>query len=262
MDGAHGNSAYHRAMAQRPDPLHKELAFFRRLLASQERELSQISKRSDQRDHSRETLEVRTETRKTRRVIENLLLEMGKREGETQDGEGGAPPDRRATRPLGPPPHTPPPPPPDISGAMRSGTPTAPPHGEGKWEGKFPRSARQIKEDEREEAKRAAQTHTWTSTTHGLREDSRSRTPHKGLCRVSPIQCGLCRTYRIPVLHFCYRCFPRTAVNHIVEAAPEGGRVEYRCIVCFVRKATRTEIHKRPWHQRMLSSTRTPGPGA
>ena len=78
MDGAHGNSAYCRGMAQRPDPLHKELAFFRRLLASQERELSQISKRSDQRDHSRETLEVRTETRKTRRVIENLLLEMGK----------------------------------------------------------------------------------------------------------------------------------------------------------------------------------------
>ena len=108
MDGAHGNSAYHRAMAQRPDPLHKELAFFRRLLASQERELSQISKRSDQRDHSRETLEVRTETRKTRRVIKNLLLEMGKRDGETQDGEGGAPPDRRATRPLGPPPPAPP----------------------------------------------------------------------------------------------------------------------------------------------------------
>ena len=65
-------------MAQRPDTRRKELAFFRRLLASQERELSQISKKSDRRDRSRETLEARTDTRKTRRVIENLLFELGK----------------------------------------------------------------------------------------------------------------------------------------------------------------------------------------
>ena len=108
----------------------------------------------------------------------------------------------------------------------------------------FPRSSRQIREDEREEAKRATQTQTWTSTTHGLREGSRSCIPQKVLCRVSPIQCGLCRTYRIPALQFFYRCFPQTAVNCIVKAASDGGRIEYRCIVCFVRKASRTEIHK------------------
>ena len=52
-------------MAQRPEPLRKELAFFRRLLIKQERELADINKKADRRDWSRETLEVRTRTRKT-----------------------------------------------------------------------------------------------------------------------------------------------------------------------------------------------------
>ena len=108
----------------------------------------------------------------------------------------------------------------------------------------YPRSARQVKEDEREEARRAAQTQTWTSTIHGLGEDSRPRTPQKGLCRVSPIQCALCRTYWLPVLQFCYRCFPSTALSHIIEPVPLGSRVEYRCILCFTRRTTRAGIRR------------------
>ena len=79
-------------MAQRPDPLLKELAFFRRVLASQKCELAQISKRSFRRDRSRETLETRAEIRKTGQVIRNLRAEMGKRDGDTHSGEGGAAP--------------------------------------------------------------------------------------------------------------------------------------------------------------------------
>ena len=45
----------------------------------QERELAEISKKADRRDRSRETLEAHSETRKTRRAIENVLLEMGNR---------------------------------------------------------------------------------------------------------------------------------------------------------------------------------------
>ena len=67
----------HRVMAQRPDP-RKELAFFRRLLVKQERELADISKRADRRDHSGETLEARTRTRKTLGAIEGIILQKGK----------------------------------------------------------------------------------------------------------------------------------------------------------------------------------------
>ena len=59
-------------MAQRPEPLRKELAFFQRLLIKQERELADINKKADRRDWSRETLEVRTRTRKTRQAIDEI----------------------------------------------------------------------------------------------------------------------------------------------------------------------------------------------
>ena len=49
---------------------------------------------------------------------------------------------------------------------------------------------------------------------------------------------------RIPILHFCYRCFPRTAVNHIVKSTSDGGKIEVRCMVCFIRKSTRIEIRQ------------------
>ena len=106
MSGAHGNSSDHRVMAQRPDP-RKELAFFRRVLVKQE--LANISKRADPRDRSRETLEARTRTRKTRRAIENIILQMGKRAMENQDSDRGESSSGSEARP---PEHPPPPLPP------------------------------------------------------------------------------------------------------------------------------------------------------
>jgi hypothetical protein len=38
--------------------------------------------------------------------------------------------------------------------------------------------------------------------------------------------------------------FSYTAITHIIEAAPMGGRVEYRCIICFITRATRAEIRQ------------------
>ena len=75
-------------MAQGPEPLRKELAFFRRLLIKQERELADINKKADRRDRSRETLEVRTRTRKTRRAIDGIKAQMGKRGMDSQDSDG------------------------------------------------------------------------------------------------------------------------------------------------------------------------------
>ena len=108
MSGAHGNSSDHRVMAQRPDPC-EELAFFRRVLVKQEQELADISKRADPRDRSRETLEARMRTRKTRRAIENIILQMGKRAMENQDSDGGESSSGSGARP---PEHPPPPLPP------------------------------------------------------------------------------------------------------------------------------------------------------
>ena len=117
MNAAHGNSTYHRSMAQRPDLLLNELAFFRRVLASQKRELAQISKRSVRRDGSRETLETRAEIRKTGQVIMDLRDDMRKRDGDTHPGDGATAPERRSARPPSLPPPTPSPPPPDVSAA-------------------------------------------------------------------------------------------------------------------------------------------------
>ena len=103
-------------MAQRPEPLcrapYTELALFRRLLVKQERELAEISKKADRRDRSRETLEARTETRKTRRAIENVLLKMGNKGREGRDRDGGAAALGSAARPPESPTPTPPPLPP------------------------------------------------------------------------------------------------------------------------------------------------------
>ena len=51
-------------MAQRPDPLRKELSFFLRQFIKQELELQDVNKRSNQKkNRSKETLEVRMRTR-------------------------------------------------------------------------------------------------------------------------------------------------------------------------------------------------------
>ena len=100
-------------MAQRPEPLSKELAFFRRLSIKQEREHADINKKADRRDRSRETLEVRTRTRKTRRAIDGIKAQMGKRGMDSQDSDGST--SRSGSRDsIGarPPEHPPPPLPP------------------------------------------------------------------------------------------------------------------------------------------------------
>ena len=116
MDGVHGNSPYQRAMAQRPEPLRRppytELAFFRRLLVKQERELAEISKkayRKDRSSRSRETLEARSKTRKTRQAIENIVLEMGNKSSEGRDRDGAPATTGGAARPPESPTPTPPP---------------------------------------------------------------------------------------------------------------------------------------------------------
>ena len=96
-------------MAQRPDPRRKELAFYRRLLMTQERELADISKKADQRDWSKETLEARTRTRMTRRAIKGIVAQMGKRGIDNQDSDGGmGSSGSRARPPEHPPPALPP----------------------------------------------------------------------------------------------------------------------------------------------------------
>ena len=55
----------------------------------QERELADISKKADRRDRSRETLEARTRTRKSRLAIEGIIVQMGKRGIDNQDSDGG-----------------------------------------------------------------------------------------------------------------------------------------------------------------------------
>ena len=73
----------------------------------------------------------------------------------------------------------------------------------------FPRSARQISEDIRSQERRTGLLQTWTTPVYGLKEDVQTQIPQLGICKVSPIQCRICATHRIPALHFCYRCFPR-----------------------------------------------------
>ena len=84
----------------------------------------------------------------------------------------------------------------------------------------------------------------YKSTIHGLQEHVRTQTPHKGLCKVSPIQCSLCSTHRLPALHFCYRCFPWVAVNQIIETPTDGGKMDFQCKICFSRRSTSTEIRQ------------------
>ena len=74
-------------------------------------------------------------------------------------------------------------------------------------------------------------------------ENTYGRRPHrKGLCKVIPIQCGLCWTNRIPALHFCYRCFPGITVNQIIKTPADGGKIDFQCKICFTRRSTSTEI--------------------
>ena len=72
-------------MAQRPDPLRKELAFFLRRLIEQKRKLQDVNKRANRNDRSRETLESRMRMRKTQHRIDNIRAQMSKRASDSQD---------------------------------------------------------------------------------------------------------------------------------------------------------------------------------
>ena len=61
---------------------------------------------------------------------------------------------------------------------------------------------------------------------------------------VSPIQCLVCTTYRIPALRFCYRCFNNVAVNHLIRATNAGGSCQYRCRMCFIETRTRASMYQ------------------
>ena len=53
------------------------------------------------------------------------------------------------------------------------------------------------------EMERAMREQTWTTTEFGLELDKPTQTPRFEIGKVSRIQCQLCTTHRIPVLHFC-----------------------------------------------------------
>ena len=55
----------------------------------------------------------------------------------------------------------------------------------------------------------------WTTIEFGLELDGPTQIPQLEIGMVSPIQCQLCATFRIPALHFCF-CFPNVAVNCII----------------------------------------------
>ena len=61
---------------------------------------------------------------------------------------------------------------------------------------------------------------------------------------VSPIQCLLCATYRIPSLRFCYRCFRNVAINFSIRATSAGGAYRYRCQMCFHQMRNRAAIYQ------------------
>ena len=63
----------------------------------------------------------------------------------------------------------------------------------------------------------------WTMTEFGLESEGRTQVPQPAVGMVSPTQCLLCATYRIPSLRFCYHCFRNVAINFIITATSVGG---------------------------------------
>ena len=63
----------------------------------------------------------------------------------------------------------------------------------------------------------------WTTTEFGLESEVRTHVPQPGVAMVSPVQCQLCATYRVPSLRFCYRCIRKVAINFIITATSVGG---------------------------------------
>ena len=77
----------------------------------------------------------------------------------------------------------------------------------------------------------------------GLESEEHTHVPQPLVGMVSPIQCLLCATYRIPSLRFCYRCFWNVAINFIIRAMSTGGAYRYKCQMCFLEMRTRAAIY-------------------
>ena len=84
----------------------------------------------------------------------------------------------------------------------------------------------------------------WTMTEFGLESEGRTQVPQPAVGMVSPTQCLLCATYRIPSLRFCYHCFRNVAINFIITATSVGGAYRYKCKMCFVEMRTRAAIYQ------------------
>ena len=115
----------------------------------------------------------------------------------------------------------------------------------------YPEPPAETPEGRRAEAQRAQQEHgwvldtqAWTTTERGLETEEDLSVPQTGWGMVSPIQCLACATYRIPALRFCYRCFNKVAVNHLIRATNLGGSHRYRCHMCFIETRTRAEMYR------------------
>ena len=83
---------------------------------------------------------------------------------------------------------------------------------------------------------------TWTTTVYGLEEDYPTQIPQLGICKVSPIKCGICATHQILVLCFCYRCFPKIVVNQIIVTTTNGDTMDFKCRICFLKRSRSVAI--------------------
>ena len=96
-----------------------------------------------------------------------------------------------------------------------------------------------MEEERRRETERAQREQTWITTEFGLETDEPTQTPQ---CGIGPTQCRVCITHRIPILHFCYRCFPDMAVNQIITTTTRRGTTQYKCRMCFKEMPSRSDI--------------------
>ena len=115
----------------------------------------------------------------------------------------------------------------------------------------YPEPPAETPEERKVKAQRALQeqewalgTHAWTTTEFGLESEEDTNVPQTGWGMVSPIQCLLCATYRIPALRLCNRCFHNVAVNFIIRLTNAGGSHRYQCQMCFIDMRTRAAMYQ------------------
>ena len=86
----------------------------------------------------------------------------------------------------------------------------------------YPRPPPETGEERKSKMQRAIREQEWTTTEFGFQAEGPTHVPQLKKGMVSPIQCQLCATHRIPALRFCYQCFPNVAVNYIITATNGG----------------------------------------